>query len=80
MSENMIRDILEKRLRIKAELLIPENDTKPLTGAPFWLDEIELAYLFFEVQNQLGKPIPPESLENYAFNSIRGIAAVTQEL
>ncbi len=80
MNESTIRDILEKRLCVKPELLTQENDTKPLTGTPFWLNEVELAYLYLEVQKLLKKTIPPEMLDNYSFNSISGIAVITQAL
>lgn len=51
----------------------------PLTSTSWNFDAINLAYLFFEVENIFSIQIEPALLENYRFNSIEGIIKIIND-
>ena len=81
--ENSKKNIIEKvtwimkeRLRVNPDLIIEDNYDKPLTGNVFHFNALNMAYLFFEVEKNLGLKIDAEKILDYEFNTINGIAEV----
>lgn len=74
-----VRDILTQKLYVDASLLIPENDSMPLTGQVFQFTGIEMMYLFFEIEQYFHIRIPEKSLLNYGFINIEKISAAVSQ-
>jgi len=51
----------------------------PLTGKYFGLSYIDMTYLFFELEKELGVRINEKYLYNYGFNTINKITSALTE-
>lgn len=69
----IVTGILQDKLLIPRERITEEFYDLPLTGGHFQLDSIGLAYLFFELEKQIGFRIDANKLLNYEFNTVNGI-------
>lgn len=56
------------------------NWDKPLTGNFFGLSDIDLVYIFFEIEQEFCIRICPNMLEDYHLGTIRGICEVIHAL
>ncbi len=65
---------------------IPDNQLdivnwdKPLTGEFYRLTDIDLVYIFFEIEQEFDIQICSEELECYHFGTIHGICEIVQKL
>ena len=56
------------------------SDDAWLTGNPYYFSPIDMAYLFFELEKHYKIKIRSESLQNYGFVTINGIAKAIQSV
>ena len=47
-----------------------------MTGEPFYLTDIDMVYLLFELEKQYDKHVDSEYLDNYGFSTISKIANI----
>ncbi len=52
----------------------------PLTGCPFHLSSVELAYVLFEIEKEFSVRIPSELFRDYGFSTIEKICRIIQQL
>ena len=88
----MMLDTKEIKERIKKDILsilkeklsctcqeAEQNSDEPLTGSPFFLSEIDMVYLLFEVEKKFGIRVAEESLVGYGFSTLNQIITLVQE-
>ena len=63
---NTIRELFP----FSEEFLICENYNEPLTGRKFRFSNVDLAYLFFELENRLGITFKNTTINEYGFSTI----------
>lgn len=71
-----VKNILNKKIGIKEDLLIPENDEEPLTGGVFGISALELVMLLFEIERMYKIRIDQEDLLQYKFSTIKSVVNV----
>lgn len=73
---NNISEIICKKLQRTSDLTDKKNWDKPLTGEPFYLTDVELLYLLFELEKESGRTIDSKNFDNYGFSTINNIIKV----
>jgi acyl carrier protein len=71
-----IAEILCQKFHRSQDTLEKKNWNKPLTGEPFYLTDIDMVYLLFELEKQYDKHVDSEYLDNYGFSTISKIANI----
>lgn len=72
----IITNILVDKLNINTNYVIEDNYDKLLTGSLFCLHEIQMTYLFFEIEKKFNIKIMPQDILDENFNTINKIAEV----
>lgn len=73
---NTIRELFP----FSEEFLICENYNEPLTGRKFRFSNVDLAYLFFELENKLGITFKNTTINEYGFSTIDKISKVIEQI
>ena len=73
---NTIRELFP----FSEEFLICENYNEPLTGRKFRFSNVDLAYLFFELENGLGITFKNTTINEYGFSTIDKISKVIEQI
>jgi len=73
-------DLLTSRLGMDKALLNSENFDLMLTGDVFMFGDIDMAYLFCEVEKAFSIRIPREMLDDYGFSTLNKIADIVLKL
>lgn len=71
-----IVNVMVDKLKINPNFVIEENYDKPLTGRDFCLNEINMTYLFFEIEKKFNIKIMPQDILNEKINTVNRIAEV----
>jgi hypothetical protein len=62
------------------EFLICENFNEPLTGRKFRFSNVDLAYLFFELEKRFGITFKNTTISEYSFSTIDKISKVIEQI
>lgn len=70
-----IIQILQDKLQCPCER-IEKNMELPLTGQPFYLSEIDMVYLLFEIEKKYRIRVEGKYLINYMFSTVNHIEKI----
>ncbi|MBU5331794.1 hypothetical protein KQI61_06260 [Anaerocolumna aminovalerica] len=77
---NQVVEVLYRKFNRPYKFLERKNWEKPLTGEPFYLSDIEMVYLLFELEKKYSKCVNSECLGNYGYNTIRNITNIMENI
>ena len=75
--ENEVVQLLCTKFHCAQEALEHGIDM-PLTGSPFYLSDVEMVYLLFEVEKKYQLHIDEKFLAEYGFSTVRRIAETVE--
>lgn len=79
-STQAINNTIRELFPFSEEFLICENYNEPLTGRKFRFSNVDLAYLFFELENRLGITFKNTTINEYGFSTIDKISKVIEQI
>lgn len=77
---NQVIEILCRKFNRPYDILVKKNWDSPLTGEPFYLSDMEMVYLLFELEKQYSKCVTSEYLDNYGYCTISSITYIMDNI
>lgn len=79
-TSNKVVDIICQKFNRSSDIFRKKNWNKPLTGEPFFLSDIEMFYLLFELERQYGKRVNEKDLDDYTYCTINNIVNIMENV
>lgn len=73
-------DIIYQKFNRPSDILLKKNWSKPLTGEPFYLSDVEMVYLLFEIERQYGERVNGKDLDDYSYCTINDIINIMESV
>lgn len=77
---NKVVEVLYRKFHRPYNVLEEKNWDKPLTEEPFYLSDIEMVFLLFELEKQYDRYVNSENLDNYGYCTINNISNIMENL